>query len=240
MKRETTNAIRYVLEELLPPVLRDSRFMRWVFRRHWGTLVDDIEQFRAEAHRVTDDEYAQIYSALPRVQEGTDNSEACIARIIDAVGPGQVIDIGCGPGVLLERIIKSTGRKPEEFAGVDFQVDPEARQRLPEVSFHEAKIEKLPFADASFDTVICTHVLEHILDIRSAVAELRRICRGTLIVVVPKEREYRFTFNPHLHFFAYRHSFLRHMLPLPAAVTCEQVGRDFFYVERVAEVGANW
>src|SRR3546814_2868735 len=35
MRRETTNAIRTVLEEVLPPFVRDSAAMRWLFRRHW-------------------------------------------------------------------------------------------------------------------------------------------------------------------------------------------------------------
>ena len=60
MKRETTNAIRYVLEELLPPVVRDSTPMRWLFRLHWGRLVDELEEFRANAHRISDAEDAQV------------------------------------------------------------------------------------------------------------------------------------------------------------------------------------
>ena len=46
-------------------------------------------------------------------------------------------------------------------------------------------------------------------------SELRRVARRRLILVVPQEREYRFTFNPHLHFFPYPHSFLRYLTPVP-------------------------
>ncbi len=28
-----------------------------------------------------------------------------------------------------------------------------------------------------------------------------------LIIIVPREREYKYTFNPHSHFFPYAHSF---------------------------------
>src|SRR3546814_1539315 len=45
---------------------------------------------------------------------------------------------------------------------------------------------------------------------------LRRVARRRVIIVVPQEREYRFTFNPHLHFFPYPHSFLRYVTPVPA------------------------
>ena len=238
MKRETTNSIRYLLEELLPPVLRDSRFMRWVFRGYWGKLVSDLEDFRARAHHVGAQEYADIYAGLLRIHEGTDNSEVCIQRIIESTVDGDVLDVGCGTGLLLKRIIERRGTDANSYTGVDIHVDEDTRSAMPKVRFEEAMAERLPFDDNSFDTVICTHVLEHILDIRQAVAELRRVSRNKIIIVVPKEREYSFTFNPHLHFFPYPHSFLRHMLPVPTDAVCEQIGRDFFYTETVASVNA--
>ncbi len=238
MKRETTNAIRYLLEELLPPAFRDSRFMRWVFRGYWGNLVSDLEHFRARAHHVGEQEYSDIYATLPHIHEGTDNSEACIQSIIESTVDGDVLDVGCGTGLLLKRIIERRGTDANSFSGVDIHVDEDTRSAMPNVRFEEAMVERLPFADNSFDTVICTHVLEHILDIRQAVAELRRVSRGRVIIVVPKEREYSFTFNPHLHFFPYPHSFLRHMLPVPTDAVCEQIGRDFFYTETVASGNA--
>jgi 2-polyprenyl-3-methyl-5-hydroxy-6-metoxy-1,4-benzoquinol methylase len=233
VNRETTNVIRYFLEELLPPVVRDSRPMRWLFRAYWGRLVNDLEDFRARAHYVGEQEYNEIYAAIPRIQQGTDNSEACIQRVIENVSPGDIVDVGCGTGLLLERIIDRLGTDDRVYTGVDIHVDDATREKMAGVRFEAAMVENLPFEDKSFDTVICTHVLEHILDIRQAVSELRRVCRRKLIVVVPKEREYRFTFNPHLHFFAYRHSFLRHMIPVPEGAVCEQLGRDFFYMEDV-------
>ncbi|MGB5579804.1 MAG: class I SAM-dependent methyltransferase [Woeseia sp.] len=233
MKRESTNRIRYLLEEWLPPVLRDSAPLRWLFRRYWGTLIDELEDFRSRAHFVGEAEYSHVYAAIPRIHEGTDNSEACITQILAALGPGQIVDIGCGTGTMLDRMMKAKGTVGYSYSGVDIHIDPATRRKYEAVDFHEAFIESLPFADNSFDFVVCTHVLEHILDIRTAVTELRRICAGKLIVVVPKEREYLFTFNPHLHFFPYPHSFLRHMLPVPETAVCEQIGRDFFYFENV-------
>ena len=79
--------------------------------------------------------------------------------------------------------------------------------------------------------MVCTHVLEHILEFRQALSELRRVARRRLIIVVPQEREYRFTFNPHLHFFPYPHSFLRYVTPVPQDHELESIGRDIFYAE---------
>jgi SAM-dependent methyltransferase len=46
----------------------------------------------------------------------------------------------------------------------------------------------LPFADAAFDRVICSEVLEHLHDDRAAMAELARVLRpgGTMAVTVPR------------------------------------------------------
>lgn len=229
MRRETTNAIRTVLEEILPPFVRDSGAMRWLFRRHWGRLVDDLESFRARIPFVTPEEYRDVYARLPRVQSETDNSALCIDRIARDMLGHSALDVGCGTGYLLHVL---HGRRPEfALTGVDFIIDDETRKRASGIDFQEANIERLPFADKSFDTVICTHVLEHILDFRGALAELRRVARRRLIVVVPQEREYRFTFNPHLHFFPYPHSFLRYVTPVPARHHISSIGRDIYYCE---------
>jgi SAM-dependent methyltransferase len=231
MRRETVNAIRYVLEEWLPPVLRDCAPMRWLFRSYWGRFIDDLERFRANIHQVTPEQYADIYRRMPRIQEGTDNSEACIGRLSELILPGKTIDIGCGTGYLLGELAKRGGRPAHEFTGLDFQLDPDITTRLPGMEFHEADIERLPFADRAFDTVVCTHVLEHVLRIDRVIAELRRVAARRLLVIVPLEREYRFTFNPHVHFFPYPHSFLRHIVPVPSNARCEVIGRDLLYIE---------
>jgi len=229
MKRETTNAIRTVLEEWIPPVVRDSGAMRWLFRRHWGRLVDDLESFRARIAFVSDEEYHSIYERMPRVQDETDNSDACIREISKSIVGSSVLDVGCGTGFLVDHLAREHPRR--KFTGLDFIIEEGTRCRLPSIGFVEGKVEALPFADNSFDTVICTHVLEHVLDLAGAVRELRRVAKRRLIIVVPQEREYRFTFNPHVHFFPYPHSFLRYMTPVPSNYRCESVGRDIYYVE---------
>ena len=118
------------------------------------------------------------------------------------------------------------------MAGVDFVIDPEMKDEG--IEYHAEKVETLPFPDGAFDTVICTHVIEHIVDYRAAIAELRRIARKRLIIVVPKEREYRYTFNPHLNFFPYTHSFLRAMMPVPDAHVCREIRRDIYYREDIS------
>jgi ubiquinone/menaquinone biosynthesis C-methylase UbiE len=205
--------------------------MRWLFRAYWGRFVDDLERFRANIHRVTPAEYADIYRRMPRIQQGTDNSAACIERLAELMLPGSVCDVGCGTGYLLGALAAKSAERAQRFTGVDFQLEPGITERHPGMHFREADVERLPFADAEFDTVICTHVLEHVLHIDRTIAELRRVTARRLLIIVPLEREYRFTFNPHVHFFPYPHSFLRHIVPVPANARCEVIGRDLLYIE---------
>lgn len=229
MNRETTNIIRTILEDWLPPVLRDSRPMRWLFRGKWGALIDDLEDFRKRIPFVSAEEYRSVYERLPRVQDETDNSAACLRAIDAAIEGESVLDVGCGTGFLVDHLARRHADRA--FTGVDFLIDPTTRARLPSVTFEEAAIEALPFADDSFDTVICTHVLEHVLDLAGSLRELRRVARRRLILVVPREREHSFTFNPHIHFFPYAHSFLRYLMPVPRGHECRLIGRDIFYAE---------
>jgi SAM-dependent methyltransferase len=51
----------------------------------------------------------------------------------------------------------------------------------------KADITALPFPDDSFDAILCSHVLEHVLDDRKAMRELYRVLRpgGWAVVLVP-------------------------------------------------------
>jgi ubiquinone/menaquinone biosynthesis C-methylase UbiE len=96
-------------------------------------------------------------------------------------------------------------------------------------------LENLPFDDDSFDTVVCTHTLEHIRNIGQALKEIRRVTRKTLIVVVPKQREYKYTFDLHIHFFPYISS-LHRLTGNPEGIYLE-LKNDIVYVENYSERG---
>ena len=68
--------------------------------------------------------------------------------------------------------------------------------RSPRAQVH-ADLCHLPFADASFDVVVCFHVLEHIPEDRQAVTELARVVgtEGEAIVVVPRDDRRAVTFE---------------------------------------------
>lgn len=230
MKREFSNKIRLIMEDFIPFFIRDNKAFAWIMDCFYP-LVREFSDFRCRAHNMDEVEYNSIYRKISRIHEGTDNSNALLAEIMKNIEFGKIVDVGCGTGYVLDFIKKNIPNNLSSFTGIDFQIDSNMLVEMPEVNFIEHDILELPFADSYFDTVICTHTIEHILDIRAVILELRRICAKRLIIVVPREREGLYTFNPHLHFFPYVHSFLRVMIPLKNRYDCIDIGRDILYIE---------
>ncbi len=201
--------------------------MRLVFGRHAPLVMD----FKRRAYEMTDDEIVSVYEEVGThsLTRGTDLNAACAARVLaDVVGPS-VLEVGCGEGALAIAMSRTA-----TVTACDIVVRREVRERYPTVTFREANVERLPFGDGEFDTVVSTHTLEHVRDLRRAMDEIRRVAKRRVIVVVPKERPYLYTFNLHLHFFPYEHV-LRAALGEPAwtDAVCETVGSDLYHREDV-------
>jgi SAM-dependent methyltransferase len=97
----------------------------------------------------------------------------------------EIVDVGCGTGAILKQL-----GNPEKNVGIDLA--PEAisfcRQRGLD-NVRQGDIHALPFADASFDAVICSSVLYHewVSNVGGAIREMHRILRpgGVLLINVP-------------------------------------------------------
>ena len=81
MRRETSNRMRFVIEDLLPPLVRDGKLFRLLARTLFGPAVDVAADFRKRAAFLTDDEYTDFYRAWTGPHLDTDNSQACLERI---------------------------------------------------------------------------------------------------------------------------------------------------------------
>lgn len=86
----------------------------------------------------------------------------------------RVLDIGCASGWLTARV---TQILPEaEVTGLDIsqKMIKYAKTKHPEIVFICADAHKLPFPDESFDLIICTETLEHVVDPLRVLMEIRR------------------------------------------------------------------
>jgi len=228
LKREFTNIIRFILEDCTPPLIRDIPLFNTLLSILSGMNLKKCRQLRIDIPNLTPEKIKSFYRDFPRIQEEMDNSRKCVEQIISNVSGQSLCDVGCGTGYLLNQISLHT--PIDRLVGLDF-TEHEEWKSLHHLQFLKGDILTLPFKDGEFDTVVCTHILEHILDIRAAIQELRRLYSDKLIIVVPRERESIWSLNPHFHYFPYEHSFLKHMLPLPSKWGIKRIGRDYLYVE---------
>lgn len=88
---------------------------------------------------------------------------------------GNLLDLGCGskPYELIY------GERVNQSIGTDV---PSSPHRLDIDSY--AHGECLPFKNGIFDTILCTEVLEHALDIDKVASEMRRVLKDTGIVIM--------------------------------------------------------
>lgn len=84
---------------------------------------------------------------------------------------GQVLDLGCGVGLLLERL--SAGR----HCGVDLSLGMLAAARRREVAVAQGDALRLPFLDDSFDLVFARALLHHLPRPQEGVGEIARVLR---------------------------------------------------------------
>jgi SAM-dependent methyltransferase len=94
------------------------------------------------------------------------------------LGHGRVLDIGCGTGHSWKLL------SPRETIGVDVDADAlEGQDR----ETHCADMRALPFADASFASVVSIQSIEHVPDPERVVAEVSRVLMsgGRAIFVTP-------------------------------------------------------
>lgn len=211
----------------LPPVLRDSALFGAVARAAFGARIDDFQSLREHAPTMTTAELRAFYGrqVSRRSRRVSDNTSAVVARVGEDAVPGSLCDVGCGTGHLIGRLAQ---RGDLRAFGVDLNIAPD--NHVGGVAFIEAAIERLPFADRAFDTIVSTHTLEHALDIEAAVRELRRVAAQRLIIVVPRERPYRFGLNAHLHYFVYPWQLALVLRPRGAYV-CDRIGAALYYCE---------
>lgn len=110
--------------------------------------------------------------------------ESAVAGLLDGIAPGAALDAGCGTGRHARRLV-ALGHS---VSGVDLTPEmlEHARTNVPEASFAVADLRELPFAEASFQLVVCGLALAHLPSLDQAVGELARVLTpgGRLIISV--------------------------------------------------------
>ena len=228
--RSFSLAVQHVLDQWIPPAIRDAKWvMGGLMKIVLGRKAVYYLDFKNQAFMLSDPEFAGVYSQIndsSPLQGETDLNDRCAEKILENLRGTTVLEAGCGRGYLAGRMART-----HEVTATDIVLDEGALARHPDVEFIAANVEDLPFPDRSFDTVVCTHTLEHVQNLQQAIGELRRIARERVIIVVPRQRPYKYGFNLHIHFFPYAWSLQGHLGYRENAVICN-LG-DWYYHEDV-------
>jgi len=137
-----------------------------------------------------EDRAAQQYAEpVPLPNPRLDRKFARICELVRAQLPCEsFLDAGCGDGRYLRAL---DSELPERIAGVDIseRILQTAHAAIPRAELRQGNLEALPFDDASFDLVLCTQVVEHVLDAAAGVAEVVRVLHGGGRLVISTDNE---------------------------------------------------
>lgn len=119
--------------------------------------------------------------AAYRWAEGPDALQI-LFETIAALRPSSVLEVGCGPGELAERI----GRELDaHVVAIDISPRMVELARARGVDARLGDVQELPFEDESFDCAAAAWMLYHVRDVDRALGELARVLRpgGRLVAV---------------------------------------------------------
>ncbi len=136
--------------------------------------------------------YWQSENAPPQFDPTTAHRVHRLERALRSFAKGsgpdtiRVLDAGCGDGASVG-FLRDKGFR---VSGIDLSAAAieKAKARCPDADLRVGSLEeRLPFADASFDAVWCTEVLEHVFSVHDALCELNRVLRfqGSLVLTTP-------------------------------------------------------
>lgn len=96
----------------------------------------------------------------------------------------KVLDVGCSSAMLTAEIAKALPKS--QVTGLDSYkaaIDL-AKSKYPDINFTVADAHDMPFKNQTFDLLVCTETLEHVIDPKGVLEEIKRVIKkdGTLII----------------------------------------------------------
>ncbi len=140
---------------------------------------------------------------LVELEEGWyfyDHAWCLLHHILGNISGNSLLDVGCGTGMALA-LIKAA--KPWiEVQGLDNTNNASEIWQSRGLNVEIGSAVNLPFKDNSYDTVLSSHVIEHLEDDLKAVQEIIRVFNKRAIIIVPSGNvDEKNPGTPHLRYY---------------------------------------
>ena len=137
-----------------------------------------------------EDHMEALYVSLnPFVRFVHQNRIESIAKELPQKSGLKILDAGCGEGHLLETCFKKYSGN--QYYGIDITeiALEKARKRCSLSQFKRANLSSIGFESEFFDVVMCTEVIEHVIDYQVVLNELKRALKkgGFFLITFPNE-----------------------------------------------------
>jgi ubiquinone/menaquinone biosynthesis C-methylase UbiE len=154
--------------------------------------MDKIREYYEREASELEDHQENMYFENPWSIYWHANRLREVLRIANHISYANLLDVGCAEGYYLRLL---TGPRVHEdddgYYGVGFDVARnyllKARKKAPSALLCQGDIHRLPFKNDSFDLVLCSEVLEHVLNPELAFKELVRVSKKYLLLTVAGE-----------------------------------------------------
>lgn len=110
-----------------------------------------------------------------------------ILAFLEVKEQDRALEVGCGAGNILEQMA------PAQLHGVDLSAYllKKSQHRLQQfqAELSQANAQRLPLADRQFDKIVCSEVLEHVVNPEQVIKEMARVAKteGVIVISVPNE-----------------------------------------------------
>jgi|GEM_PF-2018094 SAM-dependent methyltransferase len=193
LSRRAANTTRGLLDTWLPAAVREARPFAWAVS--WWLGPKALVDFKYRAFRMSPQEFSAAYEVLggrysDRASDTTPLQADWILANIPPP-PLKLLEIGPGKGAMTSRL-RAAGH---DVWAIDIHPPQADHQYL------QGTVDSIPLPDKSVDVVVLAHVIEHVPSLTKAFLELERVARRRVLMVTPRQRFFRWTFDYHLHFF---------------------------------------
>jgi 2-polyprenyl-3-methyl-5-hydroxy-6-metoxy-1,4-benzoquinol methylase len=129
----------------------------------------------------------------------------------------RILDVGVGLGRLLKKLDRTAVDLDLELYGIDISIQYLSIAKQAGINVALSKVEDMPYREQFFDIIICTDVLEHVIDLNTAVANILEVLHdgGYLIIRVPnKENLEIYTQSHYPYYYTHLRTFDKYSLML--------------------------